>query len=114
VDIERLQESLRGFARERDWEQFHHPKNLAMALAGEAGELVEIYQWLSEAESRNAWNDPEVANATKDELADILIYTARLADVLKIDLEQAVTQKIESNAARYPASSARGTARKHP
>lgn len=114
MDIERLQESLRAFAHERAWEQFHHPKNLVMALAGEAGELVEIYQWLNEAESREASDDPRVVSATKEELADILIYAARLADVLKIDLDQAVSEKIESNAARYPVSSARVTARKHP
>jgi dCTP diphosphatase len=113
LDIDRIQEALRAFANERDWEQFHHPKNLAMALAGEVGELVEIYQWLTDLESRNAPNDPQVANATKAELADILIYTLRLADVMRIDLDHAVTEKIEANAARYPVSTARGTARKH-
>jgi dCTP diphosphatase len=113
LDIDRVQERLRAFAHERDWEQFHHPKNLAMALAGEAGELVEIFQWLSELESRNAPNDPHIANATKAELADILIYALRLADVMKIDVALAIDEKIKANAARYPASSARGTARKH-
>ena len=113
MDIERVQETLRAFAHDRDWEQFHHPKNLAMALAGEAGELVEIFQWLTEEESWNAPNDPQVAKAAKAELADILIYTLRLADIMKIDLTLAVDEKIEANAARYPVSSARGTARKH-
>ena len=74
MDIERVQRVLRAFALEREWEQFHHPKNLAMALAGEAGELVEIYQWLTELESRSAPNDSQIANATRAELADILIY----------------------------------------
>ena len=101
------------FAREREWEPFHHPKNLAMALASEAGELVEIYQWLTEHESRNAQNDPQVVSATKAELADILIYAMRLADIMQIGLGVAVDEKIEANAARYPVSSARGTARKH-
>jgi dCTP diphosphatase len=113
LDIDRIQESLRVFAEERDWEQFHHPKNLAMALAAEAGELVEIYQWLTELESRNAPSDQDVMNATKAELADILIYAMRLADIMQIDLSSAVDEKIEANAARYPVSSARGTARKH-
>ena len=113
MDIDRVQETLRAFAHDRDWEQFHHPKNLAMALAGEAGELVEIFQWLTEQESRNAWNDPQVAKAAKAELADILIYALRLADIMKIDVTLAVDEKIEANAGRYPISSARGTARKH-
>jgi len=113
LDIDRVQERLRAFAHERDWEQFHHPKNLAMAVAGEAGELVEIFQWLTELESRNAPNDPHIAKATRAELADILIYTLRLADIMRIDVAQAIDEKIEANAARYPVSSARGTARKH-
>jgi NTP pyrophosphatase (non-canonical NTP hydrolase) len=113
LDIERIQGVLRTFAVERDWEQFHHPKNLAMALAGEAGELLEIYQWLTDLESRNASTDSQIANATKAELADILIYAIRLADVMQIDLSMAVDEKIEANAARYPVSRARGSARKH-
>ena len=113
LDIDRVQQRLRRFAHERDWEQFHHPKNLAMALAGEAGELVEIFQWLTEPESRNAPNDPRVANATKAELADILIYALRLADIMGIDVTVAIDEKLEANAVRYPISSARGTARKH-
>jgi dCTP diphosphatase len=113
LDIDRIQETLRVFAEERDWEQFHHPKNLAMALAGEAGELVEIYQWLTELESRNAPNDQDLMNATRAELADVLIYAMRLADIMQIDLSAAVDEKIEANAARYLVSSARGTARKH-
>jgi NTP pyrophosphatase (non-canonical NTP hydrolase) len=113
LDIEQVQGILRAFAHEREWEQFHHPKNLAMALAGEAGELVEIYQWLTEVESRNAPNDSQIANATRAELADILIYAMRLADVMGIDLNDAISEKIESNAERYPVSTARGTARKH-
>jgi dCTP diphosphatase len=113
LDIDRVQETLRVFAAERDWDQFHHPKNLVMALAAEAGELVEIYQWLTELESRNAPSDQDLMNATKAELADILIYAMRLADIMQIDLSAAVDEKIEANAARYPVSSARGTARKH-
>ncbi len=114
MDIERLQVILREFARERDWEEFHHPKNLAMALAGEAGELVEIYQWLSDADSRSAPSDPAISSATKEELADIAIYALRLADVMGIDLDRAVSEKIASNAARYSVASAKGNARKQP
>src|SRR5438093_2901053 len=114
VDLGRLQQGLREFARERDWEQFHHPKNLAMALAGEAGELVEIYQWVSERDSRSALSNPEIVASTKDELADIVIYAVRLADVMSIDLERAIGEKIESNALRYSVASAKGNARKQP
>lgn len=114
MDVRRVQEILREFAHERDWEQFHHPKNLAMALAGESGELVEIFQRLSEADSRAASSIPEVVESTRQELADVVIYALRLADVMDIDLERAVGDKIDSNARRYSVPSAKGNARKQP
>ena len=113
MDIERLQLKLRQFARDRDWEQFHHPKNLAMALAGEAGELLEIYQWLSDDQSRAAREASDTVEATRAELADIVIYAAQFADVMGIDLEQAVADKMEENAQRYPVATSKGSARKH-
>ena len=114
MDVAGLQAELRAFAQARDWEQFHHPKNLAMALAGESGELVELYQWLTETESREARSNVELARATSRELADILIYAAQLADVMGIDLDAAVAAKIESNERRYPVATSKGTAQKHP
>lgn len=111
MDIDDLAGRLRAFARERDWEQFHAPKNLAMALAVEAAELMEHFQWLTERQSA------ELSPASKEqvaaELADVLIYTVRLADRLGIDLEPAVETKISVNAVKYPIEKSRGTAKKY-
>ena len=104
--IETLQESLRVFAQERDWEQFHSPKNLAMALIAEAGELVEQFQWLSEQESHKVSGDKH--QAVKEELADVFIYLVRLADKLDVDLLQAADEKIKINVAKYPADKVKG------
>ena len=88
MDISDIQEKLRNFSRERDWDQYHSPKNLAMALAAEAGELLEIYQWLTEKESKNP--DDKIIKQTSEELADILIYIIKMADKLNIDLVDSV------------------------
>ncbi|NCC30126.1 MAG: nucleotide pyrophosphohydrolase, partial [Gammaproteobacteria bacterium] len=101
---------LLAFARERDWEQFHSPKNLAMALAGEAGELLEHFQWLTEQQSAEL--SAEKKRQVAHELADILNYLVRLAERLDIDLLAAADQKIAINAARYPADKVRGDARR--
>jgi dCTP diphosphatase len=112
-DLSTIQTQLREFARERDWEQFHNPKNLSMAIASEAGELLELFQWLSVSESNRIMDDPKKAAAVRQEVADVLIYLVRLADVLQIDLSQAALEKIEANAQRYPISAAKGTAHKY-
>ena len=104
MDIDALQQRLAEFAAERDWEQFHSPKNLAMALAAEAG------QWLTETESANL--DATQKQAVAYELADVLIYLVRLADRLDIDLDVAVTDKIRINAEKYPVALAKGSAAK--
>ncbi|ADD44110.1 MazG nucleotide pyrophosphohydrolase [Stackebrandtia nassauensis DSM 44728] len=108
--IEDLAARLRDFAAERDWEQFHTPKNLAMALAGEAGELVAELQWLTPEESQHLSGEAKAKVA--DEMADVLHYLVRLADVMEVDLLAASASKIERNARRYPAESHRGSARK--
>jgi dCTP diphosphatase len=100
------------FARERDWQQFHTPKNLAMALAAEAGELLEIFQWLTPEES-NLVESPEAHDSARAEIADVLIYAIRLADVLQIDILEAVESKIHLNATKYPVESPKGNATKH-
>jgi len=105
-----LSERLVAFARERDWEQFHSPKNLAMALAGECGELLEHFQWLTQAQS--AALSEEKRHAVSHELADILIYLLRLCERLDIDLVAAAYEKIAVNEARYPAHRVRGDARR--
>ncbi|HEX9033191.1 MAG TPA: nucleotide pyrophosphohydrolase [Streptosporangiaceae bacterium] len=102
MSIASLQSRLREFAAERDWEQFHTPKNLVMALTGEVGELTEIFQWLTPEESAAVLADPARATAVRDEVADVLAYLLRLADVLGVDLEQALTEKMVKNAIKYP------------
>jgi NTP pyrophosphatase (non-canonical NTP hydrolase) len=108
--LDDLSDSLLVFARERDWEQFHSPKNLSMALAGEAGELLEHFQWLSEAQS--AALPPDKREAVAMELADLLIYLVRLAERLDIDLLDAAQRKIAVNRERYPVERVRGDARR--
>jgi NTP pyrophosphatase (non-canonical NTP hydrolase) len=106
-----LQQRLAAFAAARDWEQFHSPKNLAMALSVEAAELVEEFQWLTEAES-NAL-DAERRERVRLELADVFIYLLRLADRLDVDLLRAADDKIALNERKYPADRVRGDARKY-
>jgi NTP pyrophosphatase (non-canonical NTP hydrolase) len=110
-EIENLREKLRDFAVARDWDQFHSPKNLAMALAGEAGELLETFQWLTEEQSRRP--TPETLAAASEEIADVLLYLVRLSDKLGIDPIAAANAKLLANAERYPADKARGNAKKY-
>jgi len=112
VDVSALTDTLRAFADERDWGQFHAPKNLAMALTGEVGELVEIFQWMTEAESRLAADTPERKQAIAAEMADVLFYLVRMADVLGIDLNEAAKSKLALNARKYPADLSRGSSQK--
>ncbi len=109
-DIEQLRERLRAFARARDWEQFHSPKNLSMALIVEAAELVEHFQWLTEAQSTRL--DPKTFQAVEEEVADVFIYLVRLSDLLGIDLLDAAARKIALNEKKYPAEEVRGSAKK--
>lgn len=113
LDVAAIQREQREFVRERDWERFHTPKNLVMALAGEVGELIEHFQWLTPEESAQLKDEPEAARAVADEMADVLVYLLRLADLLDIDLQQAVTDKVRKNRAKYPVEQARGRARKY-
>ena len=98
-----LKESMRRFAEARGWEPFHSPKNLAMALASEVGELCEIFRWLTAEESRNATNDPQLRTAIADELADIANIVFLLSLHTRIDLTEAITAKVAKNAIKYPA-----------
>jgi dCTP diphosphatase len=104
--LETLALRLAEFARERDWDQFHSPKNLAMALAGEVGEVLEHFQWLTESQSRDL--PAQVREAVALELADVLLYLVRLADQVGVDLAGAALRKIELNALKYPADEVRG------
>jgi dCTP diphosphatase len=102
LDVEAVAEFLRNFAEERDWTQYHTPKNLVMALSGEVGELMEIFQWLTPEESRRVMEDQGQAAEVEQELADVLQYLIRLADVLGLDLEEALWEKLRSNQRRFP------------
>ncbi|HJX18918.1 MAG TPA: nucleotide pyrophosphohydrolase [Acidiferrobacterales bacterium] len=108
--LDDLRNQLREFARNRDWEQFHSPKNLAMAMIVEAAELVEHFQWLTEAQSQAL--NPEQREQVAQELADVFLYLVRLADRLDIDLMDAAQRKLVINARKYPADKVRGSAKK--
>ena len=110
-NLEHLRDQLRSFAAERDWDQFHSPKNLSAALAVEAAELLEIFQWLTEAQSRQLPAD--TLASVKEEVADVLLYLIRISDKLGIDLVAAAQDKLVLNAKKYPAAAARGTAAKY-
>jgi dCTP diphosphatase len=109
--FEALRAEIREFAQAREWEQFHTPKNLSMALIVEAAELVEPFQWLTPEQSRTL--DAETQRAVAEEIGDVLIYLTRLADVLGIDPLQAAFDKIAVNARKYPVEKARGHNRKY-
>jgi dCTP diphosphatase len=110
-DLDHLRDALRAFAAARDWDQFHSPKNLAMALSVEAAELLEVFQWMTEAESRML--EPAAKAAAGQEIADVLLYLVRLCDVLGIDAIAAAERKMVANAQKYPVDKARGNSRKY-
>lgn len=113
MKIEEIQNKLAVFAEEREWDQFHSPKNISMALAVEAGELLEIFQWMTESDSMLATSDPKLRGRIEEEIADIQINLLRLADKLSVDVESAVNRKIESNAQKYPIDRFKGSSRKY-
>jgi len=109
--MQELIKKIRAFALNRDWEQFHSPKNLAMALSVEVAEVVEHFQWLTQEESNRL--DPAKTNEIREEIGDVMIYLARLADRLGIDPVQAAEEKIRINEKKYPVEKARGLAAKY-
>ena len=113
LSLTKIFEAQRTFSKERDWDQFHTPKNLVMALSVEASELCEIFQWLNEKESEAIMTDPKSAKKVRDELSDILYYLLRLSDTLSIDLEKAFWEKMEQNRKKYPVEKARGRSDKY-
>lgn len=111
MNIKKIQKQLSDFADERDWNQFHNPKNLAMALSVEASELVEIFQWLTPEQAEAIMGTDENEHV-KEELADVMIYLIRLADKLNVDIEDAVTDKIVKNGEKYPVDTLKGSTTK--
>ena len=109
--LDQIKEKLRRFETDRDWDQFHSPKNLSMALIAEVAELVEHFQWMTEEQSKNL--PPEKLAEIELELADIQIYLVRLADKMQLDLMAAVDKKLVLNEKKYPADKVRGSAKKY-
>lgn len=112
VDISQLADALGKFSHDRDWDHFHSPKNLVMALTGEIGELNEIFQWVNETDSWRVAQSPETAQHVREELADVLMYLVRLSSVLGVDLNAAVVDKLGKNTLKYPADQVRGSSKK--
>lgn len=110
-DLEAVRIKLREFSHARDWDQFHSPKNLSMALSVEVSELVECFQWLTEEQSRSL--DAEQLTAVIDELADVQLYLVLLADKLGIDITAAIAQKLKKNEEKYPVDKVKGSSKKY-
>jgi dCTP diphosphatase len=113
IDNQKLALILRSFAAERDWDQFHTPKNLATSLSVEAGELLELFQWSRGQEKWDDVADPSIRTKVEHELADILLTVIRFADKAGIDLQEAAERKLALNAQKYPAGKFRGSDRKY-
>ncbi len=113
MNLSEIRKRLAQFAQARNWDQFHNPKNLSMALAAEAAELLEIFQWLTDEQSKNIVNDEKEMALVKEEIADVFIYLVRLSDKLDIDIEKAVEEKIKLNEKKYPVELAKGNATKY-
>ena len=111
--MDSLIKKLRKFSEDRDWEQFHSPKNLVMALTSEVGELSDIFQWISEEQSKLDNIDPKDLDKAKEELADVFLYTLRIADKLGIDLKKEANKKIEVNGKKYPINLSKGNSTKY-
>lgn len=111
TSLEELRAALQRFASDRDWDQFHSPKNLAIAVSVEAAELLEHFQWTPEADS--AVLTPDQHAKVREEIADVLLYLIRLADKLNIDILAAASDKIQVNAAKYPMDKVRGSSKKY-
>jgi len=111
--ISDLKTRVLAFVRERDWEQFHSPKNLSMALAAETGELMEHFLWATPDQSRAIANDPAKRAKIADELADVVIYAIEFANITGLDISAAIEAKMAANARKYPVEKARGRSEKY-
>lgn len=113
INIEKILSESDRFVKEREWDQFHSVKNLAMALSVEASELLEIFQWMKEEDSNNVATDSKTFTKIEEEVADIFIYLLRIVNKTGIDLEQAVYRKMKKNEEKYPVEKAKGNAKKY-
>lgn len=113
LNLEKLNSEIEKIVTERDWDQFHSVKNLSMALSVESSELLEIFQWMSEADSNQIKTNPKVLGQVEDEIADIFVYLMRIVSKTDIDLEKAVLNKLKKNAEKYPVESSKGNSKKY-
>ena len=113
IDAKKLNDLIETFVKDRDWDQFHSVKNLSMALNVESSELLEIFQWMTEAGSNEVAKDPKVMAKVEDELADIFYYLLRLSSKTGVDLEEALIRKMKKNAEKYPVDLSRGNSKKY-
>jgi NTP pyrophosphatase (non-canonical NTP hydrolase) len=113
MDLNQYAQELKKLRDERDWKQFHSPKNLTMALTGEVGELSEIFQWMSEEDSKKVMQDPQISQEVKEELADVFSYVMVLANTLEIDILQEAHKKLEKTKAKYPVEKSKGVSTKY-
>ncbi len=113
MDIKAIQEQLTRFSEERDWDQFQSPKNLSMALVGEAAELLELFQWLTEQQSKEIINDEKQMSLVREEIGDVFLFLVRLADKLEVNIEKAALEKMEINAMKYPVELSKGNIEKY-
>jgi dCTP diphosphatase len=113
IDLKKLNNEIEKLVSERDWDQFHSVKNLSMALSVESAELLEIFQWMTEAQSNDVKNDPKVMAKIEDEVADIFVYIMRILSKTEIDLEKAVLSKLQKNAEKYPVEKSKGNSKKY-
>jgi dCTP diphosphatase len=113
MNMQDIQQALKQFFSERDWDQFHSPKNLVMSLSNEMGELIELFQWLTEEQSRRIMLDPALSQQVREEMADVFLNLLSLADSLKVDLCAAAVEKMAANGAKYPIEKAKSLAKKY-
>lgn len=113
LNVQKIAEQLQKFATERDWDQFHTPKNIATSISVESAELLELFQWTRGQKDWNEISEVEVKEKIENEVADILLYLIRFADLAKIDLEKVALRKIELNAKKYPIETSKGSDKKY-
>jgi len=113
MDIKAIQERLTIFSEERDWDQFQSPKNLSMGLVGEAAELLELFQWLTEQQSKEIVNSEKQMALVREEIGDVFLFLVRLADKLDVDIEKAALEKMKINAMKYPVALSKGNIEKY-
>lgn len=113
MDIKAIQEQLTTFSEERDWDQFQSPKNLSMGLVGEAAELLELFQWLTEQQSKEIVNNEKQMSLVREEIGDVFLFLVRLADKLDVNIEKAAIEKMKINVIKYPVELSKGNMEKY-